>query len=265
MDIYQNKMVGKVPIIIVPNNNDFNIIVSALSNRNEPQEVSKSMGASFINGINNWDRIHRLKEDWLKNNLGGNWGQYFKEHILSKPYLFKDKLIILSTKVYSGVEGKSIGISKSIWKSSSLRIRREHECTHLFTLKYYGSIANNMHDEIIADYAGIIEVQGRFNKEWFLHFLGLENYPTYRKGGRLENYQGQEKLSKEAFDGLKKIIKNIADTISVFDNELGEVRSSSDQLNRIKSICEVDLITMASIKGTQRLIEKYNTKHMISV
>ncbi len=257
LEIYESNVIGKVPVIIVPNDDDFNSIVCALTNKNEPIEYPISMGASFINGINNWDRIYRLKNHWLKNNPNGNWIQEFKENVLPNPHLYKDKLIVLSTKPYSGVDSNFIGVSKNIWKSSSLIIRREHECAHSFTLKHYGCMANNIHDEIIADYAGITKVLGQFNSEWFLQFLGLENYPNYRRGGRLENYLGQKGLSKEAFDLLKIIIKNTVDNISKFDEVLGEIKDTSDQLNRIKSICEVDLITMSSSKGIQNLVEKY--------
>jgi len=262
LSIYKNALIGKVPVLIVSNEEDFNTIVCTLSNKNEPKDLPKSMGASFINGINNWNRIYQLKTDWLQQNPVENWALYFKENILPNSHLYKDKLIILSTKEYSGVKNESIGVSKNTWKSTSLIIRREHECAHLFTLKYYGVMANNMHDEIIADYIGITKVLGCFNKDWFLHFIGLENYPKYRKGGRLENYQGRNKLSAESFEGLKRIVKNIADTIFEFDNSLGKIKSTTDQLNRIKSICEVDLITMASVKGKQELIETYNKKHV---
>lgn len=262
LEIYNSALVGSVPVLIVPNNEDFIALVCALSNKNEPKELPKSMGASFINGINNWDRIHQLKTKWLRQNSARNWNLYFKENILPKPHLFKDKLIVLSTKEYSGIKRESMGVSINTWESSSLIIRREHECAHLFTLKHYGTMANNMHDEIIADYAGITKVLGHFNKGWFLRFIGLEDYPLYRKGGRLENYQGKNKLSVEAFEGLKRIIKNVTESIFQFDTNLGEIQSRTDQLHRIKSISEVDLITMASSKGKQKLMEKYNSKQV---
>ena len=44
---------------------------------------------------------------------------------------------------------------------------------------------NNLHDELIADYAGITAAIGHYRAAWFLRFLGLEDYPTYRPGGRL--------------------------------------------------------------------------------
>jgi hypothetical protein len=260
LELYKSAMVGKVPILIVANKGDFDTMVCALSNKNEPKELPKSMGALCINGLVNWDRIHQLKANWSKQNQLGIWNLYFKENVLPNPHLFKDKLIVLSTKEYSNIKSKSIGVPKNMWKSLSLIIRREHECAHLFTLKHYGTMTSNIHDEIIADYAGIIKALGQFNKDWFLHFMGLDNFPTYRNGGRLENYQGKNKLSIEAFEGLKTIVKNATETISKFDYDLGKIKSKTDQLNRIKSICEVDLITMSSSTGKRRLIETYDSK-----
>jgi len=258
--IYENPLVGKIPVIIIPDDEDFTFFISALSNKNEPLNLPKSMGAAFINGINNWDRIERLKSKWLKNNLNGNWNLEFRNNILPKPNLYKDRVIILSTKPYSGVNFELLGLSKSDWKEKSLQIRLLHECSHLFTLKNYGCMANNIHDEIIADYAGIIDVLSFFNKNWLLSFFGLENYPKYRKGGRLENYLDQNEMSEIAFNGLKTIIKMTADNIYKFDSTLGEVNSARDQIKRIESICEVDLITMSSSKGAEELLNKYHTK-----
>lgn len=257
LEIYKSSLIGKVPVIIVPNNDDFNSIVCALSNKNEPKNCPKSMGASFINGINNWDRIYRLKKHWFKNNPYGNWIQEFKKNILPNPYLYRDKLIVLSTKPYSGVDSNSMGVSKNKWKSNSLTMRKEHECAHLFTLKQYGTIANNIHDEIVADYTGITNVLGQFSSEWFLQFIGLEDYPNYREGGRLENYLINDNLSKEAFNLLKTIVKNSAENIAEFDKALGQIKHSRDRINRIRSICEVDLITMSSANGIERLMCTY--------
>lgn len=46
-----------------------------------------------------------------------------------------------------------------------------------------------MLDELIADYAGIVAAWGRYRADWFLRFVGLEDYPRYREGGRLQNYR----------------------------------------------------------------------------
>ncbi len=264
LDLYQSPLIGKVPIIIVPNKEDFRIIICAVSNKNEPKELPNSMGALIISGINNWDRIQTLKSDWLKDNPFGNWNAAFKKNILPNTNLYKDQIIVLSFGGYSGVISEQVGVKESEWNNISLEIRREHECTHLFTKQYYGCMANNMHDEIVADYAGITKVLGRFNISWFLHFMGLENYPSYKQGGRLQNYNAPVNLSVDAFDGLKKIVFQAAKNIDSFDEALGKIGSSEEQLTRIKCICEVDLISMASPMGVKFLRQIYEDKKSVA-
>ncbi len=256
LEVYQS-IAGKVPVLIVPNNDDFNTIIQALSYKNEPVKIPHSMGAALINGINNWDRIDTLKKEWQQANPFENWNIYFKKHIIPNTSLYKDKLIILSTKPYSGVSANSLNISSKDWKKYSLTIRLEHECTHLFTLKHYGHMANNMHDELIADYMGIHKVLGKFNSNWFFNFIGLENFPEYRFGARLENYLGNPPLSKEAFNILKIIIKNATDNIANFDKYLGKTQSSEDQIRSLESICSLGLIEIAADKEGQRLLSSY--------
>jgi hypothetical protein len=257
-ELYESSMGGKVPVIVVPDEEDFNTVICALSNKNEPEELPKSMGALFINGLANWDRIHQLKAAWTQKNPFGNWNQAFKHEMLPKPHLYKDKLFVLSTKGYSGIPASDMQMTEDEWKHSSLIIRREHEFAHLFTLQHYGCMANNIHDEIIADYAGITKVLGHFHKDWLLRFMGLENYPNYRSGGRLQNYQSPISLSKEAFQGLQSLVIRISENLSRFDENLGKIRSSEDHLDRIKCICETDMITMASSEGLDQLMNKYS-------
>ncbi|WP_344930719.1 DUF7005 family protein [Aquimarina addita] len=264
LKIYQS-IAGKIPVLIIPDDTDFCAIIQAFFHKNEPIDTPESMGAALINGINNWDRIHSLKMQWQAVNPFGNWSEEFKKQIMPYPALYKDKIIVLSTKPYSNVSANSLGIAHNDWIDYSLQIRLAHECAHLFTLKQYGHMTTNMHDELIADYAGITKVLGRFNKKWFLCFMGLEDYPFYRKGGRLENYLGDKEMSTEAFDILKMLINNVADTLSKFDAFLGSIKTSNDRLNRIKSICELDIITMASPNGSLKLIEKYNNIRLQAV
>jgi hypothetical protein len=259
-ELYESSIAGKIPVIVVPNDEDFNNIICALAYKNEPKDLPSSMGALFINGINNWNRIYQLKSEWLQKHPFGSWRDRFTTHVLPNPHYFQDQIIVLSTKNYSGISSDHIGISAEAWKTASLKIRKEHECAHLFTLQYYGNMANNIHDEIVADYAGITQVLKQFNKDWFLLFMGLENDSKYRKGGRLENYQAPFKLSAEAFDGLKILVKMICKSILDFDTALGKITTEEDRINRIKSICEIDLITMASSKGYLRLMEAYLDK-----
>ena len=254
--IYES-IAGKVPVLKIPDNQDFTKIIQCFIYKNNPTLVPLSMGALLANGINNWDRLHTLKNDWLANNSMGNWNQEFSKNVLTNPHLFKDKIVILSTKPYSNVTARSLGLSEIDLKSYSYSIRLEHECTHLYTLKKYGSASNNLHDELIADYIGITKTIGYYNKGWMLTFLGLEEYPKYRKGARLENYLGNNNISLENFERLTEIIKNAVENITLFDAELGKITSNNDQMCRIDTLCETSVIEISSENGANLLIEKY--------
>lgn len=254
----QESIAGKVPVLKVPDAQDFIQIVQCLLHKNNPTHVPASMGAFLVNGINNWDRLHTLKNDWLANNPLGNWNEEFSENVLPNSGLFKDKAIVLSTKSYSNVAASSLGISESAWKTYSYSIRLEHECTHLYTLKKYGLASNNLHDELIADYIGITKTIGYYNKDWMLAFMGLEEYPKYRKGARLENYLADTNLSSENFEELTELIKNAVENIAIFDTELGEINSDKDQMRRINALCEIDVLEISSKNGANLLIQKYN-------
>jgi len=65
---------------------------------------------------------------------------------------------------------------------------------------------NNLLDEVIADYFGITAACGRFRADWLLRFFGLESYPRYRAGGRLEHYRGDPPLSDAAFLVLQRLL-----------------------------------------------------------
>lgn len=136
---------------------------------------------------------------------------------MPNPGLYKDKLIILSTKPYSNVLAHRLGLTEEEWAAYSLSIRLEHECTHLYTLNQYGCAFNNLHDELIADYIGVSKTIGTYNKEWMLAFMGLEAHPAYRKGARLENYLGNANLTAERFSQLVSVIKSAIESIACFD------------------------------------------------
>ena len=249
---------GRIPVVKVPDSQDFIQIIQCLLHKNNPNFVPLSMGACLVNGINNWDRIHTLQHNWIANNPIGNWSEEFSKNVLPNPTLFKDKIVILSTKPYSNVAASSLGLSEDLWKTYSYSIRLEHECTHLYTLKKYGFASNNLHDELIADYIGISKTIGSYNKAWMLTFMGLENYPIYRKGARLENYLGNSDLSFDNFEELILIIKNAIENIACFDAQLGKIDSDEDQICRMDVLCETHVLEIASANGADLLIQRYN-------
>ncbi len=255
--IYES-FAGKIPVIVTSNNEDFVSLIRALTYRNEPVKIPESMGAAMIKGLNNWDRIHRLKAEWVKKNPIGNWNDEFQRNVLPNRNLYQEKLIILSKKPYSGPAAKPKGVSDKIWLEYSMKIRLEHECTHLHTLKTYGSMNNNMFDELISDYMGITKVLGKFNSDWFLQFVGLENYPKYREGGRLQNYVNKPKLSKEAIIILRTLVRNAAMNLEFFDEKLGFPINGFDRINRLNSICSLDLVELSSKFGQKKLLNIYH-------
>ena len=93
-ELYDSSIAGKIPVIIVPNDIDFTTIICALANKNEPKKFPNSMGELIINGINNWNRIHAFKVNWLQKHPFDNWREIFKTQVLPNLHLFRDKLIV---------------------------------------------------------------------------------------------------------------------------------------------------------------------------
>lgn len=254
--IYES-FAGEIPVLIVPDKNDFEKIIQVLIYKNNPVNLSPSMGASLISGINNWKRINILKERWELDKSKSTWIEEFQKNILPFHHLYKDQLIVLSKKSYSNIDAEKLKIDETEWLSASFKIRLEHECTHLYTIKRFGTAKNNLHDELIADYVGIIKSFGSYNKNLMMHFMGLENFPNYRKGARLENYIKEIEINSPDFLFLTTIIKNAIDNITLFDNIIGPANSNKEIKNRIESLCKVDLLDIASKRGSELILKEY--------
>ena len=254
-----NSIAGKIPVLFISNDQDFVSVIQALTYKNEPVFIPHSMGAAMINGLNNWGRIRSLKKEWLNANPLGDWRNEFAQNVVPNKSLYQDKLIVLSKKPYSGVHASSLGLSKEEWIRKSIRIRLEHECAHFFTLKVFGKMANNMHDELIADYMGITKVLKKFNSNWFLTFLGLENYPVYREGARLQNYIGDPVLSSDAVLILRTLVKQAAENVELFYDALGASDSPSNHMMRLLCICSLDLVELSQKDAFENLLSRYDS------
>jgi hypothetical protein len=191
---------GHVPLLIVGHRGDFVRLVQAFSERNEPKAVLDSMGACIVKGLNNWSRIHERRAEWMRANGGDadGWAAEFQRLIPQKE-LYQDGFIILSRGPYSAIPARDVGMDEAEWLERSLAIRREHELTHYFTLRAFKTIRNNVFDELIADFVGLARAFGAYRADLALRFLGLEAYPEFRAGGRLEVYRGKPPLSDEAW------------------------------------------------------------------
>lgn len=240
-------LAGKIPVIIANNRFDFKAIVRSLTYRNEPKPMPDSMGAAMIQGLNNWNRLREALRSAPQ------------KAVLANKALYQDRMIVLSRIPYSNVSAKAMNLPEEDWLDKSLSIRLEHECAHYFTLRYFGKMSNNMHDEIIADYMGICSVLPQFNAQWFLRFIGLDQYPMLRKDGRIKNYLGNPPISEKAFKLLQIIVKQAAENIERFDRKLGKSVDDQDRRCRMISLCNLNLTEMASNDGFILLCEAYNT------
>lgn len=199
---------GTVPIIVAGSRHDFENLIRCLSLRNEPREISPSQGACLVNGLNDWERIRHHRETWTKENqaaaMTGGWPNEFRR-LKSRPELYQDRFVILSEGPYSGVDAKQACRSESAWLTDSFGIRLEHECTHYFALRSFGSLRHDLLEELVADFVGLVCTFGEYPVELAHRFLGLENHPQYRSGARLDVYRGDPPLSDEAFVAMQNL------------------------------------------------------------
>jgi hypothetical protein len=182
---------GHVPILIADERRDFVALVQAFTERNEPADVPPAMGACIVNGLNNWERVAAYRVGWERDHPDDaqtGWGEEFRRFAARKE-LYQDRFIILSRGPYSAIAPADAGLADAEWLARSLEIRREHECTHYFTYRVFRSMRNNVFDELIADFVGLVRAFNRYRPELACRFLGLETFPAIRIGSRLEVYR----------------------------------------------------------------------------
>lgn len=153
---------GRIPVMHMKDRAEFETLICAIFYKGQKQKIPASMGALTIKG----------------------WKDVFGQ---------SHRVILLSDGYYSAVMPEEIGLSPSEWKDKSLILRRTHELTHYYTLRALGFMNTALKDELIADTMGIIEAFGEYRRDLFLRCMGLENYPDYRWGGRLENYRPRDR------------------------------------------------------------------------
>lgn len=255
--IVHQSLAGAIPVLLTGDREDFVTLVQALTMRNEPLPVPASMGACMVAGFNNWDRVRQYRKQWSDQNpyncSSASWAVEFGRLIPQKE-LYQDRFIILSSGPYSDVSASEVGLDETEWRRLSLTIRLEHECTHYFTRRLFDSMRNNLLDELIADYRGIVAATGHYRADWFLRFLGLESFPDYREGGRLQNYRGKPPLSDGAFKILQALVKAAAENLERFDaDHAGELRTLNDQTLMLVALTYLTLEELASLEVHSRL------------
>ena len=245
---------GRIPLLIVRGRPEFVALMRALTHRNEPKPVPDSQGAIMIAGYNNWSRVHELRRQWEESDPATREGATWKEafaRLQPRRELYQDRFILLSDGPYSAVPAAGLGLGEQEWRELSLVLRRDHECAHYLTRRIFGSMRNNLHDELIADYAGITAAAGHYRAAWFLRFLGLEGFPAYRTGGRLDLYRGDPPLSEAAFRHLHALIREVAETVERFD--AGRPDDPRERALALLALAVLGLEELAGPEGEERL------------
>ena len=187
---------GKIPVITFSDASDFESFITNLLYKGERPENISQMGASFISG-----KMQRF--------------------------------LALTKKFYSNVEPAYMELTPEIWREKSMIIRREHELTHYYTKKFYGSASNNLHDELIADFIGIYAAFGQYSAKLFCHFMGVDGSHE----GRFSLYN--DGLSDNTKSELAKIACQCANFLESWSNtkNFSQLNTSS----RINYLCELGI------------------------
>ena len=189
--------IGLIPVLLPGGRGDFLTLIRAIIHQGEPHDIPASTGSMFVNGYRNRRRYLMVRHAMASGVLQPEWRD---------PQLWRDKFIIVSAGPYSGVGHQTFGYSEKEWAEVSLRIRIEHESTHYVARRLFPQLKFGLQDELIADFAGIVQATGKFTANMFLTFMGLENFPAYRAGGRFENYQKELQVSGESLSAVEKLL-----------------------------------------------------------
>jgi len=224
---------GRIPLLIARSRDAFVTLIRALTRKNEPVPIPASQGALMVSGFNNWSRLRELRRspDWRE------------DFITERRELYQDRFILLSDGPYSAVPAADLGLDEAAWKEMSLVIRREHECTHYLTRRLFGSMRNNLLDELIADSMGITAAAGSFRAGWCLRFLTA----------RLNIYRGTPPLSDGAFRVLPTLVAAAAENLERFDARHPAPSDSTEQALRVAALATLRLEDLASLDAEDRL------------
>jgi hypothetical protein len=205
---FTDGVAGTLPLLIAGSRADFEALVRAFTERNEPREVPASMGACFVKGLNNWDRVARYRRQWeVEHGTAGDddaWRAELGRFAVHKAR-YQDRFVILSRGPYSGVPAEDVGQSEAEWLERSLVIRAEHESTHDLTWRVFAVVRSHATDEIVADFVGLVRAFGAYPDAIARRLLGVDRLPAFRPGGRLANYRGTPRLDDDQFAEVAKM------------------------------------------------------------
>lgn len=105
----------------------------------------------------------------------------------------------------------------------------------------------------VADFVALRVVDGRYRPDRAALFLGLESFPDYRVGGRLENYRGS--LSDDAFVVLRRVAHAAIGNLARFDAGFAEHAGSAEIARMLVAMTRLSLVSLAQPGAPERLQE----------
>lgn len=183
---------GKIPVIVFSEASDFEAFITNSIHKGTPPDGLQNMGASFIYGK-------------------------------------RQRFLALSRKYYSNVSPQDAGFPPEVWREKSMIIRREHELTHYYTKKFYGTASNNLHDELIADFFGIYEALGHYDAKLFTLFM-RNRLGLYTQG-----------LSPDTREAISQIAAQCAASLELWQN--------SPSFHEMTRISRTDYLCALGIQG----------------
>jgi hypothetical protein len=95
---------------------------------------------------------------------------------------------------------------------------------------------------------GLWGATGSFSAEWFLRFMGLENFPRFRDTGRMANYRGDPPVSDGAFVILQRLMVSAAAHLESFGDRVGDSLSVESQARLMVTLAQFTIEELADQK-----------------
>lgn len=240
---------GALPILVTRHRPDFETLQRALALRHEPVAINASVNAQMIAGLLNWDRVQHYQTRWMAQyGLAtlASWGQEMQRVASTEKWRFYDRLMLVCEHPYSGLSAQQLGLdlTEAQWLHASTRLRLEHEFTHYTTMRLYGYMGLNLFDETICDWAGMTAALGRFDGQWFLQCLGLEDWPRVRPEGRVHTYC--QALDHEAFALQCRLMLHVAAGVEALS------RAYYTEQNRLHFLLALTRLTLELLAAENR-------------
>jgi len=162
---------GAVPVLSSAERGDFELMVQALTQKNEPVPVPEDTGLVRVSGLVNWDRVKRLRKSFKAKNPSGDWEKRLRE-LAADPTSIRDDFFLLHRRPYGELDAGELDLDWDDWVDRSVRLVAEREATQAFLERVLGASAPSETLPLLQDYMGIVEALGGYRSDLALRLQG---------------------------------------------------------------------------------------------